>query len=261
MNSQLRASKNTESIKRVEKMGNLIAITPINDPYLNFQTTVTKSNLQNCYKHFYVRSDIKVREFLLMGLLSLLVHNFAVDHFKTLSIEQHKEDQTKPPAKVQITFTKPRPTQSIIQPPKQKVVATKKPQKPLQSPTTKTISEPIQTPNTVSNNTPVLAQNYSSNTNEKATQPRGSAGYKNNTHAEFPEIAIDNGWEGRVILKVHVLPNGKPQSISIETSSGHEILDESAVKTVGQWEFEPAKLGNTPVDGWVSVPINFKLDN
>jgi protein TonB len=26
-----------------------------------------------------------------------------------------------------------------------------------------------------------------------------------------------------------------------------------------QWTFDPARRGQTPVDGWVTVPLNFKL--
>lgn len=94
---------------------------------------------------------------------------------------------------------------------------------------------------------------------EKVTPPRGSAGYLNNPTTEYPEIAAERGWEGRVVLKVHVLPSGKPDTVSVVSSSGHDVLDSEAVSTVKKWTFAPAKRGDTPVDGWVNVPINFKL--
>ena len=94
---------------------------------------------------------------------------------------------------------------------------------------------------------------------EKVTPPRGSAGYLNNPTTDYPEVAAERGWEGRVVLKVHVLASGRPDSVSIVSSSGHDILDSEAVSTVKKWTFAPAKRGDTPTDGWVNVPINFKL--
>ncbi|RMO67978.1 Ferric siderophore transport system protein, TonB family [Pseudomonas syringae pv. aptata] len=36
-------------------------------------------------------------------------------------------------------------------------------------------------------------------------------------------------------------------------------LDEAAQAAVRQWTFIPAKRGDTPVEGWVNVPMAFKL--
>lgn len=94
---------------------------------------------------------------------------------------------------------------------------------------------------------------------EPVTEPRGFAGYKNNPAPEYPALAQDRGLQGQVILKVQVLATGKPATINIDKSSGHKILDDAAVKAVQGWAFEPAKRGQTPIDGWVKVPLNFKL--
>ncbi|MEE2494145.1 energy transducer TonB, partial [Pseudomonas aeruginosa] len=37
-------------------------------------------------------------------------------------------------------------------------------------------------------------------------------------------------------------------------------LDQAAVKAVKRWSFVPAKRGDKAEDGWVSVPIDFKLN-
>ena len=66
-------------------------------------------------------------------------------------------------------------------------------------------------------------------------------------------------WEGKVILKVRVLADGKASQVSIATSSGHEVLDEAALEAVSQWHFVPAKRGGQAVESWVNVPINFNL--
>lgn len=90
----------------------------------------------------------------------------------------------------------------------------------------------------------------------------GYAGYLNNPQPEYPQFAIDQGWEGRVLLAVHVLASGHPDHVDVKHTSGHKLLDELAAHTVLQrWAFMPAHQGDTPVDGWVDVPIDFKLSN
>ncbi|SFU83042.1 energy transducer TonB [Pseudoduganella namucuonensis] len=94
---------------------------------------------------------------------------------------------------------------------------------------------------------------------EPVTEPRGFAGYRNNPAPEYPAMAQDRGLQGHVILKVQVLASGKPANVLVDKSSGHKILDDAAVKAVLSWAFDPAKRGQTPIDGWVKVPLNFKL--
>ncbi|MFL9865470.1 energy transducer TonB [Paraburkholderia fungorum] len=91
------------------------------------------------------------------------------------------------------------------------------------------------------------------------TAPIGNAAYLHNPAPDYPPIAQDQGWEGHVLLRVHVLPNGKPDSVDIRTSSGRKMLDDAALAAVRRWSFVPAKRGDEAVDGWVNVPIDFKL--
>ncbi len=91
------------------------------------------------------------------------------------------------------------------------------------------------------------------------TPASANAGYLHNPAPEYPALAMRRGWEGRVMLGVHVLPSGKPSEIKIQKSSGRDQLDEAAISAVKRWSFLPARQGNDPVDGWVSVPIDFKL--
>ena len=93
------------------------------------------------------------------------------------------------------------------------------------------------------------------------TPATANPGYLRNPAPEYPELAVERGWEGTVILNVHVLGNGKPSSVEVKTSSGRDVLDRSAIQTVRRWSFVPAKQGETPVDSWVEVPIDFKLSN
>jgi protein TonB len=49
-------------------------------------------------------------------------------------------------------------------------------------------------------------------------------------------------------------------AVEVQKSSGHKLLDEEAMATVRAWQFTPSKRGTTPIDGWATVPIEFKLD-
>jgi protein TonB len=92
------------------------------------------------------------------------------------------------------------------------------------------------------------------------TEAHVDAGYGYNPKPKYPSIARSRGWEGKVLLQVHVSADGDAEGVSVSQSSGHDILDEAAVAAVEGWRFRPAKRGDTPVASTVSVPINFKLD-
>lgn len=95
---------------------------------------------------------------------------------------------------------------------------------------------------------------------EQVTSPFGRAGYLNNPPPDYPAAAARQGWQGTVLLRVRVLSTGKVDGIEVQKSSGHKILDEQAIATVRGWLFAPSKRGATPIDGWATVPIEFKLD-
>ena len=95
---------------------------------------------------------------------------------------------------------------------------------------------------------------------EPVTEAVGFAGYLNNPPPEYPPAALRNGWQGTVVLRVRVLSSGQVESIEVKDSSGKRLLDEQAARTVKNWTFTPSKRGNTPIDGWATVPIEFKLD-
>ncbi len=87
----------------------------------------------------------------------------------------------------------------------------------------------------------------------------GYPDYKINPKPKYPMLARRNGYEGAVLLRVWVLEDGKVGKIEIEQSSGHEMLDNSALETVKKWIFIPGKKNGIPFPGWVKVPIKFQL--
>lgn len=90
--------------------------------------------------------------------------------------------------------------------------------------------------------------------------PRFSAAYLDNPKPIYPPASRRLGEEGKVILRVHVLPDGRPESVEIKASSGFPRLDEAARAAVEKWRFIPARRGEEAVAAWVVVPIVFSLD-
>lgn len=105
----------------------------------------------------------------------------------------------------------------------------------------------------------VVAPVKTADANLPVTEAKGYAGYLSNPAPDYPEQALERGWEGSVILRVKVLANGSPDTISVKQSSGKKLLDSAAIRTVKQWKFSPALKGKTPVEGWVDVPIHYQL--
>jgi protein TonB len=89
----------------------------------------------------------------------------------------------------------------------------------------------------------------------------GGIGYKNNPAPDYPAQAVRQGWQGTVLLRVKVLQSGAVDGIEVVKSSGKKLLDDTAVQTVQRWVFAPSTRGATPVDGFATVPIEFKLDS
>jgi protein TonB len=220
--------------------------------------------------------DRKPLDYLLLGILSIVIHTGFVRQFDGAALEPEIVEPVKPLPKVQITLSrpqpkpvappppvaKPKPPVAKPKPPVKKVVPLK-PQPP--RPTPKVVEPtPAPQPAPVITNAPTAPVQAppappAPVVQEKITAPTAGADYLHNPAPEYPEIAMERGWEGKVLMKVHVLPNGKPDSITVVKSSGQKMLDDAAVKTVRQWSFVPAKRGDTPIAGWVTVPINFNL--
>ncbi|NJA04658.1 energy transducer TonB [Methylococcaceae bacterium WWC4] len=110
------------------------------------------------------------------------------------------------------------------------------------------------------NPSPSVTQTTSTATQaEPFTEANFRANYAHNPKPEYPMIAKSRGWQGKVLLKVQVSAEGLADAVAVEHTSGHEVLDDSAVEAVKQWKFIPAKRGETPVASSVIVPIIFTL--
>jgi len=90
-------------------------------------------------------------------------------------------------------------------------------------------------------------------------QPKFNAAYLSNPAPVYPRRSRMLAEEGLVKLKVRVSADGQPLSVSLEKSSGFTRLDDAALAAVKRWQFVPAKRGNQSIEGWVIVPVSFKL--
>lgn len=78
----------------------------------------------------------------------------------------------------------------------------------------------------------------------------------------YPPIAVREGREGTVVLKVLVGGDGRALRVEVEQGSGHRILDTSArTQVLSSWRFEPAQRDGRPVAAWARVPVAFSLSD
>jgi len=78
---------------------------------------------------------------------------------------------------------------------------------------------------------------------------------------KYPRIAMRRNWQGMVLVKMLMLDNGNIQSLSIEKSSGYEVLDNEAMKMIERAKPLPKPpdiLAGDEVN--IYVPVSFALN-
>ena len=70
------------------------------------------------------------------------------------------------------------------------------------------------------------------------------------------------GWQGETVIELQLDANGKPSSVKVQTSSGYEVLDNTAIemvrKTVAATRLPEILRGNIST---FLVPVSFRLKN
>lgn len=82
----------------------------------------------------------------------------------------------------------------------------------------------------------------------------------NNPKPAYPLAARRRGMQGRVLVSAHVRSDGACAEVRLHRSSGHSLLDQSALEAVRHWRFLPARRAGTAIDSWVEVPVSFRLE-
>lgn len=76
---------------------------------------------------------------------------------------------------------------------------------------------------------------------------------------DYPARSVENAEQGTAVVSVYILKNGRVGQAQIEQSTGHEMLDKSALAAVSQWIFEPASSSSQITEAWFKIPVRFQL--
>ncbi|WP_019472475.1 energy transducer TonB [Pseudomonas sp. S13.1.2] len=210
-------------------------------------------------------SGLKRRDKLVLGLLVLVLHGAAA---YWVSQAPTPELPVVPPQVPPMTIEFAAPAPPVVEPPPpppvvDELAAKPKPKpKPVPKPVVKQAPKPQPKPVEAPPPAPVAAPAPPAPAPPAPapiTPASANAAYLKNPAPEYPQMAQRRGWEGTVLLRVEVLPSGKPGQIQVQKSSGRDALDAAALAAVKRWSFVPAKQGDVAQTGWVSVPIDFKL--
>lgn len=75
------------------------------------------------------------------------------------------------------------------------------------------------------------------------------------TRPEIPELALQSGVSGTVIVRALVGTDGRVLDTAIDRSI--PMLNGAAENTVRRWRFQPALRHGQPVTAWTRVPVTF----
>ncbi|PPD48691.1 MAG: energy transducer TonB [Methylobacter sp.] len=178
---------------------------------------------------------------------------------KTLPPPEPPKPELKPPEKKQRPKAKPKPVAKPKVPSEIKKKLVKPETKPeaTAQPPAPAASQPVPATPAPAAQTQSKAQTSPA---VKDSPAHANADYLNNPKPDYPRMARQRHWEGRVVLRVYVTADGRCGDLSVYRSSGHDVLDEAAVDAVRQWRFVPGRHGDNPVASWVNVPIEFALE-
>ena len=77
----------------------------------------------------------------------------------------------------------------------------------------------------------------------------------------YPDIAQEAGIEGQVLVQCFIDEKGRVKETIVVKGIPNTGLNESAVQALRKTRFSPAKQRERPVGVWITIPINFKLQN
>jgi len=79
-------------------------------------------------------------------------------------------------------------------------------------------------------------------------------------YKRYPRVAMDNNWEGKVVVRLVIGANGMISSIQVLSSAGHEVLDKQAQdmiqKAKGRVLIPPALRGRNFT---IEIPVTYEL--
>ncbi|NJK93032.1 MAG: energy transducer TonB [Blastochloris sp.] len=126
----------------------------------------------------------------------------------------------------------------------------------IKAPLNKTKSSPV----VGDGSAPIPGRDATTQRSQSGTESLAKPNYLRNPAPPYPETARRAGQEGVVLIKVRVNARGMAEEVALLKSSGFQALDDSALRTVKNWRFHPARLGSVAISSDVSIPIRFQLN-
>ena len=76
---------------------------------------------------------------------------------------------------------------------------------------------------------------------------------------EYPIYELTNGTEGSVTVELFVNENGRVEMAAVLSSIGPKSFEESSIKAVKQFVFQPPRRGDEPTSMWIKFLIKFRI--
>src|SRR5690606_38347994 len=76
---------------------------------------------------------------------------------------------------------------------------------------------------------------------------------------EYPRASMRRGETGRVVIRVLISPQGRVDRATVRASSGHDRLDESALRAARSARFKPYTENGVAYPALADIPFDFVL--
>ena len=96
-------------------------------------------------------------------------------------------------------------------------------------------------------------------TESVASEPSPQPGH--NQPPRYPVLAKRQGLEGSVVVILEIDATGQVTAAHIKRSSGFALLDDTALRALSQWQFEPARSNGVAVPSTFRKEVLFRLAN
>lgn len=80
------------------------------------------------------------------------------------------------------------------------------------------------------------------------------------TPPDYPHSARRLGHEGSALIRIHVSASGRVLDVELVESSGHELLDQTALSAARAWRFHPATQDGVPMAASLLHRVTFRLE-
>lgn len=76
---------------------------------------------------------------------------------------------------------------------------------------------------------------------------------------DYPRMSQRRGEQGRVVVRVLISPEGRVTQATVRSTSGHQRLDDAALKAVRSARFKPYTENGRAYQAQADIPFDFVL--